>query len=345
MKRLAGAAAVVLACLTGTTTDARADDAEQMFQMGLAAMKKKDYPTACDAFAQSNKADPSPGTQINLALCFEKRKMWASAWSWYRSAVNLAHDRGQKDRETLADESSTKLLPQIHYVLFVPKEPLVEPKGTRDGEPVTIALGGKEVPVPVDPGEHTFEITAKGKKPWTTTVKAPDNNKTDRVEVPTLEDAPVPASVPSAPAPGSNGVNVSDYRPPATGGHEGSGQRVAGVVVGAAGVLSGLASVGLFVLAGNTAKDRDENRANKEAAAAAGRVDEAKSFEGAEKSKSDATSNNRLIGYTLVGGGVVLLGVGTVLFLTAPKAQKTGISRIFPVLAPGHAGLSLGGSF
>lgn len=344
MKRLAGGAALVLACVTGTTTDAYADDAEQMFQMGLAAMKKKDYPTACDAFAQSNKADASPGTQINLALCFEKRKMWASAWSWYRSAVNLAHDRGQKDRETLADESSTKLLPQIHYVLFVSKEPLVDPKGTRDGEPVTIALsGGKEVPVPVDPGEHTFEITAKGKKPWTTTVKAPDNNRTDRIEVPVLEDAPVPvAPVPAGPA---TGVNVSDYRPPASGGHEGSGQRVAGIVVGAAGVLSGLASVGLFVLAGSTAKDRDRNRASKVDAANNGRTGEAASFESAEKSKSDATNNNRLIGYTLVGGGVVLLGVGTALFLTAPRAQKTGIARILPVLAPGHAGLSLGGSF
>lgn len=342
MKRLAAGAALVLAGLTGTTTDAHADDAEQMFQMGLAAMKKKDYPTACDAFAQSNKADASPGTQINLALCFEKRKMWASAWSWYRSAVNLAHDRGQKDRETLADESSTKLLPQIHYVLFVSKEPLAEPKGTRDGEPVTIALGGKEVPVPVDPGEHTFEITAKGKKPWTTTMKAPDNNRTDRIEVPVLEDAPVPVA--PAPTVGSS-VNVSDYRPPAQGGHEGSGQRVAGVVVGAAGVLSGLASVGLFVLAGSTAKDRDENRASKVAAAAAGRTDDAKSFEVAEKSKSDATNNNRLIGYTLVGGGVVLLGVGTALFLTAPRAHKAGIARVLPVLAPGHAGVSLGGSF
>lgn len=346
MKRLAVGAALVLACVTGTTTDARADDAEQTFQLGLAAMKKKDYPTACGAFAQSNISDPSPGTQINLALCFEKRKMWASAWSWYRSAVNLAHVRGQKDREQLADDSSTKLLPQIHYVLFVAKEPLVEPKALRDGEPVTIALNGKEVPVPVDPGEHTFEVTAKGKKPWTTTVKAPDNNRTDRIEVPVLENAPVEVApaVTAPPSANGTGVNVSDYRPPATG-HEGSGQRVAGVVVGAAGVLAGLASVGLFVLASSTARDRDQNSADKRLATSEGRTQDAQSFEAARKSKADATSNNRLIGYTLVGGGVVLLGVGTVLFLTSPKPQKTGITRLLPELAPGHAGLSLGGSF
>ena len=339
MKRLAAGAALALACVTGTTTDARADDAEQTFQLGLAAMKKKDFPTACDAFTQSNKADPSPGTQINLALCFEKRKMWASAWSWYRSAVNLAHVRGQKDREQLADESSTKLLPQIHYVLFVAKEPLVEPKALRDGEPVTIALNGKEVPVPVDPGDHTFEITAKGKKPWTTKVKAPDNNRTDRVEVPVLENAPV--EVAPAPTPPPANVSVSDYRPPSTG-HEGSGQRVAGVIVGAAGVLSGLASVGLFVLANKTADDRRQYREQAKAPPPGATVE---GLTGAADSKADATDNNRLIGYTLLGGGVVLLGVGTALFFTAPKAKQTGITRILPEFAPGHAGLSLGGSF
>src|SRR4051812_34695469 len=99
LSRLAAGAALFL-CLTTAPAIARADEssAEHLFQEGLAAMKRNDYPVACEAFAGSNKADPSPGTQINLAVCFEKQKKWASAWTWYRSAVGLAQQRNQKER-------------------------------------------------------------------------------------------------------------------------------------------------------------------------------------------------------------------------------------------------------
>src|SRR6476469_5480906 len=117
LSRLAAGAALVFACLTVAPSTSWADEssAEALFQEGLAAMKRNDFAVACEAFAGSNKADPSPGTQINLAVCYEKQKKWASAWTWYRSAFGLAQQRGQKERETLAEESANRLKSQLHY--------------------------------------------------------------------------------------------------------------------------------------------------------------------------------------------------------------------------------------
>src|SRR5689334_14322839 len=175
--RLAAGAMVAFGYLTVTPTIVFADEAtaEQLFQEGLAAMKRNDYPVACEAFSQSNKADPSPGTQINLAVCFEKQKKWASAWTWYRSAVGLAQQRGQAEREKLAEESAARLNPQLHHIIISVKEPLTDLVVKRDGTEVTIALAGKELPLPVDPGEHTVEVVARGKKPWTKTIQVADN--------------------------------------------------------------------------------------------------------------------------------------------------------------------------
>ena len=339
MKKLACRVGLLLGCMTAVPATAHADEqnAEQMFQLGLAAMKKKDYATACEAFAKSNHADASPGTQINLALCYEKRKQWASAWTWYRSAVGLAQQKGQHEREQLAEDSANRVLPQLHYVIVATKEPLTDLSVKRDGVEVTTSLNNKEVPVPVDPGEHTFDVAARGKKPWSTKVTAADNNATDRIEVPVLEALPVdaPPVVPTAGPP-------VDSRAPAPA-RDGSSQRVAGIIVGSAGVLSGLASIGLFVLANKQADKRTSTRATQNTLTD---PDAIKVYKASADKYADSADNDRLIGYILVGGAAVLVGVGSVLFFTAPKSpSKTGQTRIFPLVTPTFAGLGAGGTF
>jgi hypothetical protein len=329
------AAAGLLLCFMLVPAIARADEssAEQLFQEGLAAMKRSDFAVACEAFAQSNKADASPGTQINLAVCFEKRKLWASAWTWYRSAVGLAQQRGQKEREQLAEESANRLRPQLHYLVIAVSEPLTEPIVKRDGNEVTIAVAGKELPLPVDPGKHKIEVSARGKRPWSKVVEVADNAQTERVEVGKLEDAPVADNASASAGPNSRPVIV---------GNDGSGQRTVGIVVGAAGVLAGLAAGGVFIVAKNEESERDKQyeAANGKSGAEKDALDKS------AQSHASAAENNQLISLILGGGAVVLVGVGVVLFVTAPKnAEKAAKPRVTPLVGPGFAGLGFGGTF
>lgn len=336
------AAAGLLLALLFAPSFAFADEssAEQLFQEGLAAMKRNDYPVACEAFAASNKADPSPGTQINLAVCFEKQKKWASSWTWYRSALGLAQQRNQREREQLAAEASDRIKPLIHYVIISVKEPLTDLVVKRDGSEVTIAVAGKEIPLPTDPGDHTIEVSARGKKPWTKQIHVADNPQTERLDVPKLEDAPVDETKVGA---------GTEYRPPVIVTNDGSTQRTVGIVVGAFGLLSGLASGGLFILANSEAKERDKQRAEARTELAKGTLDgqnQARAFNESADSHQRAAKNNELIALILGGGAVVLVGVGAVLYLTAPKGKEASAKpRFFPVVGPGYAGAALGATF
>src|SRR5207253_11179829 len=52
----------------------------------------------------------------------------------------------------------------------------------RDGNAVTRAEWG--VPIPVDPGAHAYEVTAPGKKPWSTTIHVAADASTTTLSVP-----------------------------------------------------------------------------------------------------------------------------------------------------------------
>lgn len=304
--------------------------AEQLFQQGLAAMNEEDYATACDAFAGSNRADPSPGTQINLALCFERQKKWASAWGWYRSAAGLAQQRGQTERVETAEEAAKRLAPQLHYLVVSAPESLEELSVTRGGVHLPVAVGGKETPLPVDPGEHTIEVTARGKRPWSTVIVIPDEPGTAHVDVPPLADVPPEAS------------DTFVAPPPPVAANDGSTQRLVGIAVGGAGIAAGVAAGGVYLLARSVAGERNKIRreANDMTDPAA-----AASHHRIADSKHRAAEKDQIIAISLAGGAAVLVGVGAVLYFTAPKAGTEKGAAVAPLVGPGFAGLSLGGAF
>jgi hypothetical protein len=64
------------------------------------------------------------------------------------------------------------------------------------------------------------------------------------------------------------------------------------------------------------------------------------------KSHADAAKNNQLISIILAGGAVVLVGVGALLYFTAPKAkEKSARPNVLPLVGPSFAGLGLSGTF
>lgn len=321
------------------------NNAETLFKEGLAAMKRNDFVIACEAFDKSNKQDASPGTQINLAICYEKQKKWASAWTWYRSAAGLAQQRGQGQREQSANESASRLEPQLHYVAISIKSAPADTVVKRDGAEISVSLGGKDVALPFDPGEHVIEVKATGKKPFTKTVTTADsptpNDKPEVVTV-TLEDAPVDQQLDtSGPAAGKNTTIIRTE-------NDGSTQRTIGLVVGGAGILAGLAAGGVFILAKNEASARDEQQDiyNNSQRSTLERNNAGVSA----NSHNDAANNNQLISLILTGGAVVMVGLGAVLYFTAGSSkvkEKAATLKVLPtpIAGPNFQGLGLVGRF
>ena len=311
--------------------------AEHLFQQGLEAMKKSQFKEACDAFAGSDEADASPGTEINLALCNEKQGKLASAWGWYRTAAGLADRRAQKERAELARAEAAKLEPKLHKLVITLKNP---PEGvvvTRNGTPVPHAVLGTDVPI--DPGDYAIEVTAKGKRTWKQTVHIAAAPGTERLEVAGLEDAPAETAAPRAPAAAETSAPAAPMR-------DGTGQRNIGFVLGGAGIVAGIVAVALEFLA-----LREKDKGTDVTAMANAQPDpteRAKLVDNA-KSHTDAAKNDELGAVILGAGGIVLIGVGITLLVTAPsgpaKTADATRTRVTPLLGRDLAGVGISGSF
>lgn len=340
--RLAAAVLLGGACLLvapRASAEGDASAAETLFLEGVAAMKKNDFVVACEAFARSNKVDPSPGTQINLALCHEKQKKWATAWTWYRSAAGLAQQRGQVDREKLALDAAAKLKPQLHNVIISVKEPLTERVVKRDGVEVEIELAGREIPLPIDPGEHKIEVAARGKRPWSKVIRIAEDPGTDRIEVPRLEDAAPEPKASVAPALRS----TEEPRPAPVVEPDGSGRRLLGIIAAGAGIAAGATAVGFYLVAVD--QDAQAERLDAKALDPTLARDKAANEEAA-RSKHDAASTDQLAAIVLGAGAGALVAIGAVLYFTAPSGSgATTKARLVPTFGPGHAGVGLGGTF
>jgi tetratricopeptide (TPR) repeat protein len=185
--------------------------AEALFVQGRTLMQQGKYAEACPKFEASQRLDPGVGTLLNLGDCYEKNGEIAKAWARFREAAALATSAGQRDREQIARQRAAALEGKLA------KLTLTAPPGTEvklDGARFDPAVWGTAVPV--DPGDHTIEASAPGKKPFSSRVTVASSAAT-RVEIPALEDAspgvaptPIPAPTPT-PAPVTT-VNASADR-------------------------------------------------------------------------------------------------------------------------------------
>ena len=146
-----------------------------------------------------------PGTEINLALCNEKQSKVASAWGWYRTAAGLADQRNQKDRADLARGEATKLEPKLHKLVDLREGLDRRPRGDAQRSAVPNAILGTDAPI--DPGDYTIEVNAKGKKPWKQTVHIAAGPGIDRLDVPAARGCA---------GDGHAGAGPGRRRPPAT---------------------------------------------------------------------------------------------------------------------------------
>jgi hypothetical protein len=153
-------------------------------------MDAKRFSEACPKLVASHKLSPAVGTLLNLADCYERAGQNASAWARFHEAIALAQRLGRPDREKTARERADRLEPRLIRLSIVAADKDVEVK--LDGAVLDPAVLG--TPIPIDPGRHTIEASAKGKRTLTTAVEASERTPAPSVEIPALASLPVEAA-------------------------------------------------------------------------------------------------------------------------------------------------------
>src|ERR1041384_8032122 len=100
---------------------------EQLFLDGKKLMSEGKYDEACPKLAESHRLDPGGGTILNLAVCHQAQGRYASAWSEFREAIDLARTDGRQDREEFATRELAKVEPKLSHLTVVVERPTETP--------------------------------------------------------------------------------------------------------------------------------------------------------------------------------------------------------------------------
>ena len=323
-----GVTAVLVAQSAGAQTQSGSSAAaEALFNQGRDLMGTGKYDEACRKFEASQQLEPALGTMLNLAECYEKTGRTASAWAEYRKAIPLARTAVSKARQDLATERAHALEGRLSTLTIraVGGEAAgAQLEVRRDGVPLQPAELGSAIPV--DPGDHIIEASAPGREPWSSKIHVGPDAAKISVEIPQLKSGSTVAPPPSAPLVTTTTATSQppSDRPPS----DGSTQRVAGLVVGGAGIVG----VGLGAFFGLRAfgKWSDTKQACSDYPYGCGKT-------GTEL-RSSAASAGTTSTIAFIAGGT-LLATGVVLYLTAPKKQTS------VAMAIGPQSIGLGGRF
>jgi hypothetical protein len=287
------------------------------------------YAEACPKFADSQALDASPSTLLNLASCYEKLGRKATAWATYKEAASAASAANRADYVATAQRHADALAQKLSRVTVTAAAPADGMEVKLDGAPVRRSEWG--VAVPIDAGAHTLDAAAPGKKPWSQAFDVKDDASTQSLTVPPLEDAPPAAASAGPSSQGSAGGSPASAMggpggsPPAAGGapgadtsgSDGSTQRIIGIVVGGAGVVS--LGVGAFFAASAKSQYNDSLQS-------CSSVDKNVCNETGVAKRNDArTAGN--VATVLVGAGAAALVAGGILFFTAPHRREAQAAR------------------
>jgi hypothetical protein len=302
--------------------------AEALFQDGQKLFASGDTHAACLKFAESQREDPGLGTLLHLALCHEKEGKPATAWAEFVDAAAQSQQQKEPEREAFAKQHAAALEKQLHRVVLEMLSPPADLQLKVDG--AVLGAGSLGTAMPLDPGEHFLEATARGKKPWTQRLALGPSAITERLEIPPLEDDPGTAR--GATAAQSFSI-LPKEAPPSPRPAEDAPKRIAGWV--ATGVGVGLLGLATYYALTAASRSDDMNHAPDQAIA---------------HTLHEQAVSAEVYGYVFGGVGVAAAGTGLYLLLTSVTsshaAQASGAwVRLSPVVGSGRTGLSIAGTF
>jgi hypothetical protein len=225
--------ASIAAASSARAQQAPPEDAERradaLFFEARQLMAAGKYGEACPKLAEASHAHPGIGVLLNLGDCDAHVGKVGSAWNAFREAAEVARSASD-EREKEARTRMAELEPHLNR-LTVQMPPQSDASGLDvrlDGAPLDRAAWGTAIVV--DPGMHTLEAQAAGRKRWSQSLEilAP----TTTVAIPSLElDAPPPP--PTATTAGI--PPASDMPPESSSG--GLDRRVLALSVGGVGIV------------------------------------------------------------------------------------------------------------
>ncbi|HVK87843.1 MAG TPA: hypothetical protein VM513_27175 [Kofleriaceae bacterium] len=185
MSKLWGALAI---CLLVSPALAESE-ADRLFNEGRALLAKNDPKGACEKFEAAIKVDPSAtGTMLNLGLCYENLKQYATSIFWFRKAQVAAAEGHLTEYEAAAKKYTVELAPKVP-TLRVEVEGPPETEIRIDGKIVDPTDYGQ---VEVDPGSHEVTGQAPGKLKVTQSVEAKVGGKGTVVHLAVVHDLAAP---------------------------------------------------------------------------------------------------------------------------------------------------------
>jgi hypothetical protein len=306
--------------------------AEKLFIEGKDLMRAGDPASlqqACDKLAASQRLDPGVGTLVVLALCHEKQGKTATAWSEFTEAAAQAAHAGEADRERYAREHVAGLEARLHKVVLEMTPPAGGAELMLDGQPLPGGTIGAEIPL--DPGTHSIEMTAPGKRKWARQVEIAADAGVTRVPV-QLEDAEGPAAQTVAPP-----ERVERPLPSA-----GGTARTVGFVALGAGAVA-LATGVIFELRAQSLKSNSDNEAH-QAAGAQLAGDQASHDSLKQQADGDYASAQTSQTVAIVAGGVAAVAVAagvTALLMSSSSSHPTSGVQVRPDVGRSVAGITL----
>jgi hypothetical protein len=334
----AGVLSAVLFGSAAASADPSAQDsavAQSLYDEARKLTSSGQWTPACPKLEESQRLDPTPVTEFYLADCYEHVGRTASAWTTFLDLAVTAHRSGgpkAADRERVAKSRASALEARLtKFVIDVPAD--VRAQGLvikRDGE--VVGEGQWGAPVAVDPGRHSVEASAPGKRAWTAQEDVQGSGRVVRLQVLALEDVPAPpaaaASTGSTPGPAE--------APAAPEETHSSPLRVVGITtagIGAVGLVVGTI-LGLQALSKNS--DANSGHCGSSAGFSDANACDSQGL-GLRKDAVDA-ANLSTIGFA-AGGALVV--AGAVMWLVAPSGRV----QAAPALSTGSAGVVMRGNF
>lgn len=187
--------------------------AQSLFDQARLLMQEGHFEEACPKLAESQRLDPALGTLLNLAVCNEQLGRTATAYVQYSDALAMAVKSSDEARVSLTRRRIAELAPKLARLVVTTEDSPQDMWVRLDGTLLApISLGSA---IPVDPGSHTVEAGAVGKRSVRLEVEVGAEPATHELRVPKLvdESAPRPAS-PETPASERTAARTERHRTP-----------------------------------------------------------------------------------------------------------------------------------
>jgi hypothetical protein len=302
-------------------------ESHALFERAMVEYKASRFKEALPLFQGSNQLDAGVGTLMYMGECFAQLGQSASAWGAFKEAATLAVKLGDKREQVALERAAAVEKTLSQMTIEVPPEARVEGlEIRRDGKVVPSALWGTSMPI--DPGEHTVEASAPGRKAASLKQNVGVGGAKVVFAVKPLVAEPGAGKAEPTKRPLDTGRSGStrdrEQREPGPA-REASPWRTVGFVAGgvgiAAGVVGTIVGVGAASKGGQAQTDRDLDAYN--------------------SAKGTYTAGMVTLGV----GGALLVG-GIVLVVMNPSASEpTAGVRVVPQVGSSSGGVVLSGSW